>query len=998
MKFQFDPHQAYQEDAINAVADLFRGQPADNDLLYHSFDTVINNTRNTDEEALFDYPEETVEGALGNNLLVDKDTILKNLQDVQNRNALDINYELVDGLQFDIEMETGTGKTYVYLRTAFELARKYGFMKYIILVPSVAIREGVKTSLQLMSEHFKDLYPDIQSDVTVYSGDRAEDVRSFATATSLQFMIMTIDSLRGDKNTRIIHQTRDQLNGLRPLDYLRDTRPIVIMDEPQNMETGLSQSAVYDLNPLCMLRYSATHRKIRNLVYRLDPVDAHELGLVKQIVIADAVQEGSAAKPYVRLVDVQRDPFTAKVELLVKTSSGTITKKIVTVKNNDDLEMRSNGNAIYADNWRVSEISVDPPYIELSHHGILNVGEEIGGNKDAIFKEMIRETIREHLRRARQLQSDKVKVLSLFFIDHVSSYLGDGTNNSDADGQFAQWFDEIYQEERPKYEYDLPDFPSNPRDARSGYFAQMTKGRGSQKVTTFKDSNGKTRADDDAYELIMKDKARLLSPDEPVRFIFSHSALREGWDNPNVFQICTLRDMTSETERRQTIGRGLRLPVDENGKRLTSDSRAQLTVIANESYAQFASALQQEYKDAGVSIGFVRHTEFAKIPIRENGKEIPLGVDRSRQVWDVLRDQNYLEKDGTVSAKFQPDTLDFALDLPDEFDSIRYSIIETVLKCKVERFIKPQRSRKIRKLNKEFYITPEFEDFWRKISQKTTYRVSFDSSQLIDCCVRAIKAAPAIEPIRVVVTRTGMSIKRGGPQSSVKGEREAVVTERYKLPNVVAELQDTTSLTRQSIIEILQKSGRLAEFISNPNDFIAMVKRCIHEELSQVIIEGIQYEPMSRSIYELRELQADGQKVKEFFDDNLYKVHNPDKTDFNYVLLDSEVERQFAQYLDDREDISLFMKLPDKFRIPTPVGDYNPDWAIIKKNEDGDDRLYLIRETKGTIHIETLRPTEQAKIEAARKHFAAINVDYNVDAPVNGTDNGAPVKWGSTFR
>lgn len=366
MKFQFDPRQPYQTSAIEAVTDIFDGQPADVDQLLTSLQFFppqqsLGLSDFGGQEAL-DIFEEI--GAYGNNLILDEDTILENLQRVQDRNGLEINESLVDGLQFDIEMETGTGKTYVYLRTAFELATKYKFNKYIILVPSVAIREGVKTSIQLMREHFRHLYPQINMDYNVYSGDRAEDVRDFATATSLQFLVMTIDSIRGDKNTRIIHQQRDKLSGLRPLDFLQATRPVVIMDEPQNMESLLAQSSVADLNPMCMLRYSATHRTTRNVVYRLDPLDAHRLELVKKIVVSDAQELGSAAKPYVKLLGVKRDPsFTASLELICRKKDGSYAKRKVNATQGTDLERLSGGNPAYEGNWRINEISVLPEQI-----------------------------------------------------------------------------------------------------------------------------------------------------------------------------------------------------------------------------------------------------------------------------------------------------------------------------------------------------------------------------------------------------------------------------------------------------------------------------------------------------------------------------------------------------------------------------------------------------------------------------------------------------------
>ncbi|MBM7051028.1 DEAD/DEAH box helicase family protein [Rothia sp. ZJ1223] len=983
MHFKFDPNQPYQSSAIHAVTDLFDGQPADADVLITPLGELPPQHASLSPEASLDAPTldiSTEIGAVGNNLLLSEDTVLANLQRVQDRNGLDVTDALVDGLQFDIEMETGTGKTYVYLRTAYELAQRYKFTKFIILVPSVAIREGVKTSIELMKKHFRDLYPGLNMDATVYSGDRAEDVRDFATSTSVQFLVMTIDSLRGDKNTRIIHQTRDKLNGLRPLDYLQATHPIVIMDEPQNMESQLAQSAVADLNPLCTLRYSATHRVTRNVVYRLDPVDAHNLNLVKQIVVAETLQEGSAAKPFVRLVGVQRDPFKAKLELICKKRDGSYAKRAVNATQGADLERLSGGNPAYEGNWRVSEISVMPEQIELTNHGILKVGEEIGGNQDEIFREMIRETIREHIRKEAQVHPLGIKVLSLFFIDKVASYLGEGVNNLDASGPFAKWFDEIYAEERAKRADSHRFLPKDPLEVRSGYFAQMKKGKGKNAQMTFKDSSGSTKADDDAYELIMKDKARLLSMEEPTRFIFSHSALREGWDNPNVFQICTLRDMASDTERRQTIGRGLRLPVNQDGVRVADQGTAQLTVVANESYKQFASALQDEYKRAGVSIGFVRKSEFAKLPVIQGGKEQPLGTRKSAEIWQALRNRGYIDDAGEVMGTWVPDQLGFTVGLPDEYAGYEDEVIDIVNSCRIEHIVKPKRKRVVRKLNKEVYASKEFEDFWEAITRRTTYRVTLDRDELISKCVHRIKQSPRIDPIRIMVTRSGLEITRGGPKGSVLGTRDAVLTDSYPLPDIINQLQEATSLTRKTIIDILVGSGRLGEFLGNPNDFTKMVTDCIETELAHILVEGIQYEPIGGSIYELRELQADGLEEKDRFIDQLYKVTNKDKTDFDYVIFDSAVERQFAEYLDNKEDIKLFMKLPDKFRIPTPVGEYNPDWAIVKV-EDGTEHLYLIRETKSSRDPMKRRPTENAKINSAIKHFQAIGINYEVSAP-----------------
>ena len=987
--FKFDPSQQYQLDAINAVTRLFDGQPKDAERLRLN---LVGEVSADDENALeLDLTQEV--GAIGNNLLLDHNLILQNLQAVQDRNGLEVSEALAGKgeLDFDIEMETGTGKTYVYLRTIFELAEKYNFSKYIILVPSVAIREGVSTSLRLMKQHFRDLYPSSPFDYSVYSGKSAEEVQSFATSTNVQILVMTIDSIRGDANNRIIHQTRDKLNGLRPIDYLKATRPIVIMDEPQNMESQLSQSAIGELSPAFSLRYSATHKTQRNVIYRLDPVDAHDLGLVKQIVVASAEQRGSDAAPYIRLVSVKREPkWTARLELAVRDASGTPVRRLVNVGTNQELsDSKITDNPAYEGHW-VSVMNIasggSPADIELNVLGTLTEGESIGGSTDAIFKEMMRETIKEHFRKEAQLHSRGIKVLSLFFIDKVSNFLGDGVSNDTANGDFAQWFDELFIEERARNAKWGELLPQEPRELRSAYFAQM-KGKKGQPDALVDSVEGRGNArDDDAYELIMRAKERLLDEDESVRFIFSHSALREGWDNPNVFQICTLREISSNNERRQTIGRGLRLPVtktEQGFERVADRGIATLTVIANESYQQFAKNLQEDYKADGVEIGRVRKNEFAKIPARDGEGAITdelLGFVKSADIVRILEENGFL-KEGLVTSKFLPDTLEFSLHLPEHYRDYEDEVIDLIKNARIEKYVKPKSDRTPRKLNKALYSTPEFEEFWHAISRRTTYRVSVPRDKIIDASVKAIKAAPRIEPLRIEVTRAGVRVTRGGAKGDELGVRTADVQGSYDLPDILTELQDATRLTRRTVVDILVACGRLDEFIANPNDFIAMAKRAIKTHLDQIVVDGIQYEKIAGSTYELRELQKDGAEEKDRFLDQMYKVQNQEKTDFDYVVYDSDVERQFAEKLDSREDIKLFMKLPSRFKIPTPVGDYNPDWAIIK-HEDGRDKIYMIRETKSTMDDAKLRPSELAKINSATQHFAAIGItDYGRSAP-----------------
>ena len=969
MKLKFDPNQQFQQDAINAVVDLFEGQP-------HDAGNLISRLQETNVSEGMKLLKLDEVGAVGNNLILDQDAILQNLKRIQDRNGLKVT-DALDGMNFSVEMETGTGKTYVYLRSIFEMAKNYNFTKFIILVPSVAIREGLASSIRLMKEHFTEMYAQ-PFDYSVYSGKSSEEVQAFATSTNVQIMIMTIDSVKGDKNNRIIRQTRDKLNGLKPIEYLSATQPIIIMDEPQNMESQLSQTAIIELNPLCTLRYSATHTNEYNLVYRLDPVDAHEQGLVKQIVVADVVQQGADAKPYIKLLEVNRDPWRAKLELVTRTTNG-LQRKAINVSQHQELAQVTK-NDIYSD-WRINEINIEPGYIELTKHGILHIGESIGDNNSTIYKEMIRETIKEHLKKEHMLKDQGIKVLSLFFIDKVANYLEYDENGEKIEGQFAQWFDEVFEEERSKSDMYKELLPQDPSELRKAYFSIMKKGGKSKAVDSSEKGN---QNDNEAYDLIMKDKVRLLSKDEPVRFIFSHSALREGWDNPNVFQICVLREMGATLERRQTIGRGLRLPVrvEENELvRVADSSIAQLTVIANESYREFADSLQKEYKSAGVSIGFVRKEEFSKIPDMDEDGAKGIGYNKSVQTWNHLHDTGMIDNNGKVLPAFNPTNIGFTLNLPDDLKAYESNIISIVRDCKIEKFVKQAKQRQQRKLNSEVLWSPEFEEFWYKIAKRTTYHVKLSRDEIINKSVEAIKREPYIQPLRIEITRSGVKVLRGGAKGEQLGVRSADLSGSYNLPDIVKELQEATSLTRKTIVDIIIATGRLQEFIHNPNDFIQMVKRVLLDVLAKTVIDGIQYDEISGNIYELRELQEDGEQEKARFLDQMYKVQNSEKTVFDYVIYDSEPEQEFAKLLDSREDIKLFMKLPEKFKIPTPVGDYNPDWAIVKQ-EDGHEKIYMIRETKSTQQESLLRLSEQAKIDCGKKHFEAIGIsDYAKSSP-----------------
>lgn len=964
MKIKYDSQQPFQIQAIDAIADVFEGQPLDAE----GFSSVLQSRTVRDAQAgLFNEI-----GAVGNNLLLDDDSILENVRHIQNENGIEPNAKL-DGLNFSIEMETGTGKTYVYLRTAFELAQRYNFKKFIIIVPNIAIKEGVKSSIDSMREHFRDIYPNLPFDTNIYDGKSPEVVQSFATNTNMQFMIMTIDAIRGNR-TLVIRQERDKLNGIAPLEYLAAVNPIIIMDEPQNMESELSTNAISDLNPLCTLRYSATHRRDYNMMYRLDPVDAHRENLVKGIVVATAQQKGSDAKPYIKLLDVRNTPkLQAYVEVLVRDKNGNIGRKPLWVNHHDKLDIRT-GNSIY-EGYTINDISTIPANVEIGTHGVLMLGESWGGNEDQILREMIRTTIKEHIKREYLLRDAGIKVLSLFFVDRVKSYLDYDDDGNAIDGRFVKWFDELYREERAKSPYYTEMLPEEPADVRKAYFAEMRKGG---KTTIVDSREGKGNANDEsAYDLIMKGKEKLLDTSNNVRFIFSHSALKEGWDNPNVFQICMMRESSSENDRRQTIGRGLRLPVRQDGTRVFDENINQLIVIANESYRDFASNLQKEYKKAGIQIGYVRKGEFSRIELHDDATKT-LGHEASQEIWQHLNRRGMIDDDGKVLANFAPQNLGFNLDLPGDLRQYHADVVNVIEGCKIDKFIKDARKKEVIRTNKEVLYSPELETLWKKISRKTTYRVSFDNGQVIMAAIAAIQHAVEVKPLRVEVVRNRVLLMRGGIHNAgTVGENSTDLTGTFELPDIISDLQDETSLTRQTIVDILLGSNRLHEFLINPYDYIQMIKTAIKGVLATVVIDGVQYEKIGEEVYELRNFQKDSEDEVERFIDRLYEVRNTQKSVTDKLALDSATEQEFAKYLDNREDVKLFLKLPAKFVIPTPVGDYNPDWAIVKE-VDGREKIYMVRETKNGGE----RRSELQKIELAKRHFEAIGMyDYAKSTP-----------------
>lgn len=974
MKLQFEPNLGYQLQAIEAVCDLFRGQ--------EMCRTEFTVTLTPDEATLFNQGR-TADLGLGNRLSLLDDEILKNLNDVQLRNGLAQSGTLTSG-DFTVEMETGTGKTYVYLRTIFELHKRFGFTKFVIVVPSVAIKEGVYKALQMTEEHFRSLYAGTPFDYFLYDSSKLGQVRNFATSSQIQVMVVTVGAIN-KKDVNNLYKDSEKTGGERPIDLIKATKPVLIVDEPQSVEGGLKgkgREALGAMDPLCTLRYSATHVEKHHMVYRLDAVDAYERKLVKQIEVAAATIEDAHNKPYVRFLSAanRRGTISARVELDVATKTG-VRRKHVTVQDGDDLE-QTTGREVYA-NCRIGEIRV-PKGAELlelrvpgSEH-FLQCGEAFGDvDQLAVAREMIRRTIREHLDKELRLRPQGIKVLSLFFIDAVSRYRSYDEDGNPVKGDYARIFEEEYRRlaAHPDYQtlFEGIDASSAADDVHDGYFSIDKKKVGSKTVEVFKDTRGDTKADDSTYNLIMKDKERLLSLETPLKFIFSHSALREGWDNPNVFQICGLRDIRSERERRQTIGRGLRLCVNQDGIRLRGFDVNTLTVIATESYEQFAENLQKEIEDdTGIRFGVVEPHQFAAITaVDEAGHATPLGAERSQLLWDHLKEEGLIDTKGRIQDTLREALKKGELEVPAAFTEHLESITEVLRKLAGRLDIKNADERRQVRPREAILHSEEFRALWDRIKHKTTYRVEFDNEQLIKRCVRALQDAPSNPKTRLQWRKADLAIGKSGIEASEVGGSATVVLDEadIPLPDLLTDLQDRTHLTRRSIHRILIESARLSDFRRNPQQFIELAAEAINRCKRLALVDGIKYQRLGDEHYYAQEL-FEQEELTGYLKNMLEETQ---KSVYEHVIYDSDTERSFADQLEKNDAVRVYAKLPGWFKVPTPLGSYNPDWAVLLRTDDGE-RLYFVVETKGGLFTDDLRDREGAKIACGKAHFGALRV------------------------
>lgn len=892
MKLKFDPNQQYQLDAIQAAVDVFAGQ------------RKLDGTSFGGQETLaFDGQQLSLEAAVarGNILELSNEQLIKNTHAVQERNKLkksDVTTDkitnknvLAHGMNFSIEMETGTGKTYVYLRTIHELYEQYGWKKFIIVVPSVAIREGVLKNLEITREHFAELYHKPEMNYYVWDSKKTGQAREFATNDTLQVMVITIDSFA--KAANIMNKQSDYG---RPLDFIRATNPVVIVDEPQNMETDTRKAAIESLHPLCTLRYSATHKNPYNLLYRLTPVDAYDKHLVKKIEVHSVLSEDSYNDAYVNVLKLERkgkSRIIAHIEVDASDEYG-LQRRVVKVSPGDDLAELTD-RAVY-ENYVVERIDFIEQAVEFANGKTVYVGQKDESLCEEILKRQIELTIEDHFDKQKQLGAD-VKVLSLFFIDKVANYR-EYTSGGVVKGKFAEWFEESYKKvaAKPRFAGVLDELAV--KTVHDGYFAKDKSGQWKDSRDT-KGEGGRTKDDDSAYNLIMKDKERLLDPNEPLRFIFSHSALREGWDNPNVFTICTLNETSSEMKKRQEIGRGLRLPVDINGERVHDQNTNILTVVANESYADFSRKLQTEIEqETGISFS-------GRIKNRDDRRQI--------------------------------------------------------------------------RLTKSLALSDDFKELWERIKHKTVYRVAFDVDELVRQATKQLVLVEVVRP-QIVDTRVRieqLGAERGFTVSETPGAGVAANIQKVYVPDILSVLEKRTGLTRAMIFAVLDKADVFGKLARNPQQMIDEAARAINRAKQEVMVDGISYQKTGESydmcLFENHELEA--YLYDAAMKSGAIAVDNPDKTIYDYVTVDSEVEYKFMKALEQADNIRFYVKLPGWFTIPTPLGSYNPDWAVVF---DGDERVYFVAETKGVNKINNshLSASERGKILAARQHFVEVEVEY----------------------
>lgn len=988
MKFQFKIQQ-YQTDAVKAVTDVFNGQLKQDNFKYIQDSNFDLN--------LIEYGYKNAKIELTNLEL------LNNINTIQLQEGLKLSNEVNSSLgvvSLDIEMETGTGKTYVYIKTIFELNKLYGFSKFIVVVPSIAIREGVKKSFEITSSHFMEQYGE-KAHFFIYNSDNLQEINQFATNNGIQVMIINTQAFNSsfkeegnNQYARKIFSERDDFNSRRPIDVIAATNPILILDEPQKMgktEDAATQKALKKFNPLFSLNYSATHAIEHNKIYVLDALDAYNKKLVKRIEVKGVeVQNLKGQSGYIYLNDIilskNEDP-KAKVSIEIKEKSGIKRKTLVLTKG-DDLKDLTGLNAYKG--YNVSDITVDG--LHFTNGKVLTQGTIIGNLDEATIRRIqIRETIKSHFEKEEELFKKGIKTLSLFFIDDVSKYRVYDENGEKKLGEYGKIFEEEYisilNEHISIFDsaYQAYLRRDDVSKIHNGYFSIDKK---SKRFINSETKRGKDISDDtSAYDLILKDKETLLSFSEPTRFIFSHSALREGWDNPNIFQICTLKESGSETSKRQEVGRGLRLCVNQDGIRQDTNYEVnELTVIASESYKSFVDGLQDEIKKNLYNRPSKATKEYFSekyVVNSEDKKSRKLTSEEAKKIERYLVKNDYVDDNDNITSTYKNDVIENNLaPLPEELKPYTESIHNLIwaLYENREYEIKDGNKAKVREnpLNKNFNKA-EFQELWHYINHKYAYTVDFDSEELIKNAIKRINDDLAVKKLTYSITTgeqaenlTREMLEQGDGFKTTSSSRKETL-QRYEASTVkydlIGDIAKEVILSRRTIGRILKglRIDKLYMFRVNPEEFIKNVSRLIKEEMSDVIIEHITYNKTSQE-YDSTIF------TKEKISRELDKAYTKENTKHiqNYVFYDSDVEKRFAKDLDIAEDVSVFAKLPRSFTIPTPLGDYAPDWAIAFKDSKDIKHIFLIAETKGSLDVE-LKKIEETKINCAKKLFNSVS-------------------------
>ena len=1024
MKFNFKIQQ-YQTDAVEAVARVFSGQPHYDKVSYirdlgkPQANQQIRLAVTEDEDDLLSetgYKNETIE-------LTDEQ-LLDNIRTIQNENNIKVSDKLIGNVgrcSLDIEMETGTGKTYVYIKTMFELNKLYGWSKFIVVVPSIAIREGVNKTFQITTDHFMEQYGK-KARFFIYNSSNLNELDNFSSSSGINVMIINtqafaaslneeknVEGRKGDAAARIIYSRRDEFGSRRPIDVIKANRPIIILDEPQKMGGEVTQKALQNFNPLFSLNYSATHAKQHNLVYVLDALDAFNKKLVKKIEVKGfEVKNLTGTSQYLYLENIvlsPNKPPMAKLEIEVAQQSGH-KRKMFQFAVGDDLYYKSGEMEQYKNGYTISDIEPLHGTVTFTNGTVIRQGEVIG---DVVEQDMrriqIRETIQSHFEKEEKLFDMGIKTLSLFFIDEVAKYRQYDEDGNELLGEYGRIFEEEYNNILNEY-LTLFDTPYQKylrsievADTHKGYFS-IDKKTGHSINSALK--RGSEFSDDiSAYDLILKNKERLLSFDEPTRFIFSHSALREGWDNPNVFQICTLKHSDSSTQKRQEVGRGLRLCVNQAGNRMDAEVLGdrihdinKLTVIASESYKGFVADLQSDIKKVLYDRPTAATSEYFKGKfVKVDGKPTVIDDKTANAIEFYLIANQYVDMDRKVTDKYRMDLeMGTLAPLPANLTPMAegvHTLVQAVFDESVlARMVEDGKQTKIEKndLNENFY-KKEFQELWKRINHKYAYAVSFDSAELIQKSIKHIDSELFVSELTYTVSKgeqtdemDANALERGEAFKTAKTrtttlKRGEVSQIKYDLVGKIAE---GTVLTRKTVVEIIKGISpvKFAMYKANPEEFIAKVIRLINEQKATMIVEHISYDQIEGE-YDSTIFTAEKTTT------SIDKAFKATKHIQDYVFTDGyaekSVERRFAEDLDNAEEVCVYAKLPRGFHIPTPVGNYSPDWAIAFY-EGTVKHIYFIAETKGTMESLSLKPIEKAKISCARKLFNEIsteNVKYH---------------------